>query len=94
MRPFHLLPVLGLLFGARAFGLDSRALFSHPLDVRDTTDTCAFLDTALTVTKLGVQITVGTLGASVLISNIMLGVSVLNDYQTSAFVYRKSLISS
>ncbi|KAH9961979.1 hypothetical protein BC827DRAFT_1341618 [Russula dissimulans] len=49
MRFFCVLPALGLLFGARASSLDSRAPAPHSLDVRDTPDTCASLDTLLIV---------------------------------------------
>jgi hypothetical protein len=43
MRLFHVLPVLGLLPGARASSFGSREPASHRLDMRDTsvTDVCA-----------------------------------------------------
>ena len=40
MRLFRALPVLSLLFGARASFLDSRQPIPHRLDVRDTPDVC------------------------------------------------------
>ena len=44
MRLFHVLSILSLLFGARAFSLDSRQSDAHPLDARDVSDVCATLD--------------------------------------------------
>ena len=38
MRLFRVLPILSLLFGARASSLDSRQLDAHPLDARDVSD--------------------------------------------------------
>jgi hypothetical protein len=43
MRLFHVLPVLSVLLGARAFSLDSRGSAPHRLDMRSTTDVCASL---------------------------------------------------
>jgi hypothetical protein len=47
MRIFHVLPIFGLLFGASASSLDSRAPVAHPLDARDTLDVCAPIDVDL-----------------------------------------------
>ena len=44
MRLFHVLPILSLLFGARASSLDSRHPDAHPLDARDVSDVCATLN--------------------------------------------------
>ncbi|KAH9994315.1 hypothetical protein BJV74DRAFT_351374 [Russula compacta] len=44
MHLFLALPVLNLLFGARASLLDSRSPAPHPLDVRDTVDVCGLID--------------------------------------------------
>ena len=44
MRLFHVLPIISLLFGARASSLDSRRPDAHPLDARDDSDVCATLD--------------------------------------------------
>ncbi|KAI9439298.1 hypothetical protein H4582DRAFT_129825 [Lactarius indigo] len=45
MRLFRVLPVLSLLFGARASSLQSREPDAHPLDVRDLLDVCASFNT-------------------------------------------------
>ena len=44
MQLFRVLPILSLLFGARASSLDSRRPDAHPLDARDVSDVCATLD--------------------------------------------------
>ena len=49
MRLFPLLPILSLLFGARASSLDSRRPDAHPLDVRDAPDVCGGIDKELAV---------------------------------------------
>jgi hypothetical protein len=49
MRLFKLLSLLGLFFGARASSLKTREPASHPLDARELSDVCAFLDTDLSV---------------------------------------------
>jgi hypothetical protein len=65
MHPFRLLPVLSLLFGARASNVDSRNAVPHPLDVRDTVDVCATVDTGLVVPNfLGKMTNVGYISAS------------------------------
>ena len=43
MRLFRALPILSLLFGARASSLDSRQSDAHPLDARDVSDVCTLL---------------------------------------------------
>lgn len=71
MRLFHILPVLGLFFGARASDLDPRSpgkVHPHPhvLDVHNTADVCASLNnTQLMVPNQQRKLTtVGTIGAS------------------------------
>ncbi|KAH9170201.1 hypothetical protein EDB89DRAFT_2230753 [Lactarius sanguifluus] len=60
MRLFRVLPVLSLLFGARASSLQSREPAAHPLDARDLLDVCAPVNTDLVVPDLlGVQTAVG-----------------------------------
>ncbi|KAI9439301.1 hypothetical protein H4582DRAFT_2076004 [Lactarius indigo] len=48
-RLFHALPVLGLLFEARASSLKAREPAAHPLDVRDLLDVCASVNTQIAV---------------------------------------------
>ncbi|KAN0135202.1 hypothetical protein V8E53_007093 [Lactarius tabidus] len=47
MRLFHVLPILGLLFGVSASSLDSRAPAAHPLDARELLDVCASVNVDL-----------------------------------------------
>ena len=66
MRLSRVLPALGMLFGARASQLDSRA--PHAVD---THDVCASLNTELVVPDLlGILTAVGLIGASTFVSNV------------------------
>jgi hypothetical protein len=49
MRLFRVLPILSLLFGARASSLDSRQPAAHPLDARYLLDVCALVKTELII---------------------------------------------
>jgi hypothetical protein len=52
MRLFHVLPILGLLFGVSASSLDSRAPAAHPLDTRELLDVCASVNVDLQAPEL------------------------------------------
>ena len=66
MRLSRVLPALGMLFGARASQLDSRALRAV-----DAHDVCASLNTELVVPDLlGILTAVGLIGASTFVSNV------------------------
>ncbi len=74
MHLFRILPVLSLLFGARASYLDSRGAVPHPLDVRDAADVCATVNAELVVpNKQGVPTPVGAIGVSTVVLKFMLG---------------------
>ena len=63
MRLFRVLPIITLLFGARASSLDSRQPAAHSLDARDLLDVCASVNTNLVVRDLfGVLTAVGIIG--------------------------------
>ena|ERR1700761_9101262 len=63
MRLFRALPILSLLFGARASSFDSRAPTAHPHDARDLLDVCSSVDTELVVPDLlGILTAVGVIG--------------------------------
>ncbi len=65
MRLFRVLPILSLLFGARASSLESREPAAHPLDARDLLDVCASVNVELVVPNLlGVLTAVGIVGQS------------------------------
>jgi hypothetical protein len=65
MRLLRALPILSLLFGARASFLDSRAPAPHRNDVRDLLDVCATINTVLVVPDpVGIVNGVGIIGAS------------------------------
>jgi hypothetical protein len=49
MRIFYLLPIFSLSFGASTPSLHSRWLNGYPLDARDVTNVCTFIDTELQV---------------------------------------------
>ena len=77
MHPFCLLPVLSLLFGVRASNVESRNAVPHPLDVRDTVDVCATLDTDLVVPDfLGRMTGVGSISASTFVLKFTLCIPV------------------
>src|SRR6266702_4435547 len=60
MRLFRILPILSLLFGARASSLESREPAAHPLDARDLLEVCASVNVELVVPNLlGVLTAVG-----------------------------------
>ena len=66
MRLFHVVPTLGLLFGARASSLGPREPAAHPLDARDLLDVCASVNANLEVPNLlGVLTAVGVIGRSI-----------------------------
>ena len=73
MHLFRILPVLSLLFGARASYLDSRGAVPHPLDVRDAADVCGTVNAELVVHDKGVPTPVGAIGVSTFVLNFMLG---------------------
>jgi hypothetical protein len=49
MRLICVLPTLSLLLGASASSLDYRHPDAHPLDARDVSDVCAFVNAELIV---------------------------------------------
>ncbi|KAI0290225.1 hypothetical protein BC826DRAFT_1106580 [Russula brevipes] len=73
MRLFRVIPVLSLLFGARASSLESREPASHPLDVRQLLDVCANIKTDLAVPDLlGVLKAVGVVDVCLCLSALPL----------------------
>ncbi|KAI9439296.1 hypothetical protein H4582DRAFT_2076001 [Lactarius indigo] len=73
MRLFRALPVLGLLFGARASSLQSREPAAHPLDERDLLDVCASVNTELVVPNiLGILTAVGVIDVCLCLSALPL----------------------
>ncbi|KAH9966291.1 hypothetical protein BJV74DRAFT_869424 [Russula compacta] len=70
MHPFLALPVLSLVFGARAFSHRSREPVPHSLDVRGANDVCAV------ITVEGGIFPLPILSGSISISKFMPGVLV------------------
>ncbi|KAH9051506.1 hypothetical protein EDB87DRAFT_1694447 [Lactarius vividus] len=73
MRLFRVLPVLSLLFGARASSLQSREPAAHPLDARELLDVCASVNADLVVPDvLNVLTAVGALDICLCLSALPL----------------------
>ncbi|KAF8260046.1 hypothetical protein EI94DRAFT_1706601 [Lactarius quietus] len=72
MRLFRVLPVLSLLFGARASSLDLRQLYSHPRDTRDVLDVCTFVYAPffIVINQFGDPVIPGPIDACICISTI------------------------